>query len=622
MTSLRAKIVLLIAATHVALATPLPGRDSRAIFPVGQVRAGMTGLAKTVLFGEQIEEIQIEVVDVLRNYYPGQDVVLVRLLGPQAERIGVAAGMSGSPVYIEGRLLGAIAYRFGTFSKDPLAGVVPVEQMLPIIQREERRATLWLPERRVSDRFLDTWLGGSQGEDLLLPFPDQGLGQSLVPWPPLLVFTGFSESVLSWVRRTLQAWAPAIAVGGQASGRVEGDTSLDDLQPGSPVALVLVAGDATVEAVGTVTWRDGEEILAFGHSVFDAGPIALPMARVRIATTIPSLYASEKLPLIGDLIGTFYQDRLTGTFGKLGPLPDLTPVKVRCWGADASERTYNFRVALDPSLRTVIPFYLRVALINALESSRMSGGDYSLRVRSYLDLNGNTSLSFENFYARRETAGFLSPMEDVLRSTMDIASAIASLMFNPFQPVRFDSLRLDVEFLPRSRQAEVMHLWYDRTSVSPGDSLSIVCTLLTNDGQWRTIQRRIVLPRNLPEKGRIAVNVGGGTDLNRLDMRNFPNRFQPVNFRHLLRILSSRRRNDQLYIQVTVSDAGLALGAKELPAPPPSLLAMFSARQSAGDVRGLPARIVLEECIPLDFEVTGIQTATLLLRSETSGQEK
>ncbi|MDZ7374752.1 MAG: hypothetical protein ONB23_12415 [candidate division KSB1 bacterium] len=606
--------LLLATAFEVSAAEKVPA------FPVEQVRPGLRGVARTVFSGDQIEEMEVEVIDILRNYYPGQDVVLVRFLGPQAERIGVAVGMSGSPVYIDGRLLGAVAYRLGTFSKEPLAGVVPIQNMLPIVRMEESRAALWNPDRSLSERLLGACLTGEGADDLLLPARREAGPVALSPWPPLLVFAGFRQDVLQWVQTILGPSAPVMVAGSHGGASPLSSIPEEKLEPGSPVALVLVAGDASIEAVGTVTWRDGDQILAFGHSVFDAGPVAFPMARVHIAATIPSLYSSEKVPVIGQLIGTFYQDRLTGAYGRIGPLPRLTPVTVRCWGADAGERNYRLQVALDPSLRTVIPFYLRAALINAIATSRLSGGDYSLRIQLRLHLAGGESIVLDNFYARRETAGMLSPMEDILRSTMDVATTLASLMFNPFQPVQFDSLHLNVHVLPKSRTAEVMRIWYDRPRVRAGDSLLVVATLLTSDGRWQNVEKRIRLPHHLPARGRLTINVGGGTELSRVETRNFPNRFQPVNFRHLLEILRARRRNDRLYIQITVSDAGYALGAKELPSLPPSLLAILGVRQETGGMRNLTSRVIGEESIPLDLEVVGLQSATIALDQEKGAE--
>ncbi len=590
------------------------------MLPVEQVRPGMKGVCRTVLTGERVEEIELEVVDVLHNYFPKQDVVLVRLLGPEAERVGVAAGMSGSPVYIEGKLLGAIAYRFGVFSKDPLAGVTPLQYMLPVVEREERRGALWRPSTRHFEQSLQACLLGEPADQPLFGTPQRSTSaSSLQPWPKLLVLSGFREEVAQWAGQWFNSSGYVVAQGAGAESDVPDEVEAD-LEPGSPVGLVLLDGDASIQVVGTVTWRDGDRILAFGHPVFDAGPISFPMGRVRIAATIPSLMASQKMPLLVGLIGTFYQDRLTGSFGRIGPLPHLTPVRVRCQGADATTEQFFFRAALDPSLRTMVPFYLRIALINAIETSRMSGGDYSLRLRSHLYINGHEEVELENFYARRETPGFLSPMEDVLRSTLDVASAIASLMFNPFRPVQFDSVNVEVEILPKSRRAQVIRLWYDRARVRAGDTLTVICTLLTNEGEWRDIRWQYRLPNDLPERGNLYLTAGGATELARLDLRNFPHRFKPLSFEQLLRILREKRRNDRLYIQLRTSDAGLAVGSKELPSAPPSVLAVFNARQSSGDVRALRTRIVHEARIPLPFEVTGSKSVTLTIRNEKHGK--
>ncbi|NOZ57799.1 MAG: hypothetical protein GXO73_13540 [Calditrichaeota bacterium] len=580
---------------------------------VDDIRPGMRGVGKTVFSGTEIEEFGVEIIDVIRNYYPQQDIVLARLVGPNVEKTGVAAGMSGSPVYIDGKLLGAVAYRFGVFTKEALAGIMPIEQMLPVVKRQERRSALWGQAAVPMQPFLNTALGVTENDPFLnvLGGSVSGEGASLQPWPHLLVMSGFSQPVLQWAKPLLANLGFQVAQGGSGSASEAGALADSSLVPGAGVALVLVDGDMSLDVVGTITWRDGNRILAFGHPVFDTGPVLFPLGTVKIATTIASPLGSNKFPVLTGLAGTFYQDRLSGSYGEIGKLPPLTPVTVTCRGADLEPKEFHFRAALGPSLRVMMPFYLRVVLINAIESARMSGGDYSLRLRGVLKVNGSYTVHFDDFYARQEVAGFMSPMDDALRATMSVASSLASLMLNPFRPVRVDSLGLSVEILPRSRRAVLLRVWHDRGSVQPGDSVTFVATLLTLEGKKVQQVFRYRVPENLTPGSRLSVTIGGAKELTRSDMRNFPFRFRPQSFDQLVRILNTQRRNDRLYLQVRVNEVGAEMGGQELPALPPSLIGILNARRDAGGVSSVRSRVLVDRFVDLGYEVSGSRTISL-----------
>ncbi len=582
------------------------------IMPVDAVRPGMKGVGKTVFSGTEIEEFGVEIIDVIRNYYPQQDIVLARLVGPNVEKTGVAAGMSGSPVYIDGKLLGAVAYRFGVFTKEALAGIMPIEQMLPVLERQARRENLWGHATVPMQPFLRAALGVSD-DDPFLKIANRAVATetaSLQPWPHLLVMSGFSQPVREWAKPFLTGLGFQVAQGGSGSMSA-GSRSDSSLVPGAGVALVLVDGDMSLDVVGTITWRDGNRILAFGHPVFDTGPVEFPLGTVKIATTIASPLGSNKFPVLTGLAGTFYQDRLSGSYGEIGSLPPLTPVTVSCRGADLEPREFHFRAALGPSLRVMMPFYLRVVLINAIESARMSGGDYSLRLRGVLRVNGSYTVHFDDFYARQEVAGFMSPMDDALRATMDVSSALASLMLNPFKPVRVDSLGLSVEILPRSRRAVLLRVWHDRGTVQPGDSVTFVASLLTLEGQKLQETFRYHVPNNLKAGSRLSILIGGAKELTRSDLRNFPFRFRPQNFDQLVRLLNTGRRNDRLYMQVRVNEVGAEMGGQELPALPPSLIGILNARRDAGGVSAVRSKILVDRFVDLGYEVTGSRTISL-----------
>ncbi len=603
----------LVSALGLALSVALAGAQSPPFLPLAQVRPGMKGVGKTVFSGSQVEEFGVEVVDIIRNYYPQQDLILVRLHGERIDYTGVVAGMSGSPVYLEGKLVGALALRVGSFTKEALAGVTPIEQMVSLIDKEKSRA--WEEARCGSswNPYLDFALGAGRDAGLKGDLWEEVFNARLFSdgFPVPVGFSGFRREVVDWARERLARWGFVAVQGGRSSS--DEPNGPVTLQPGDAVSQVLIDGDMAVDVAGTVTWCRGDTVLAFGHQVFGVGAVRLPMGQTRVLATVPSLLGSDKVTTVSRIIGTIRQDRQTGLFGIVGEEPPMIPVHIRYRSLNGEVQEYHFRVAVARQLDTVIPFYLRIAVLNALLTGRLGGGDVSLRVEGQICLADGKKVALDNFFTGTRTAGFFSPSSDAVQAADDLTAVLAALMVNQFQEPAIS--KVEAEFSERVgfATAEIAAAWYDKTEVAPGDTVTVTLLLRPFQSQQTLrIVRKVAIPVTVTDD-RLRLVVGGAAAVEAIARRQNPAHFQPRSFAHLIKLLNERRRNDRLYVQVVTSGVGAMVGDAPMPNLPRSVLTVFDSRRTEQGAL-LTSNVVYEEAVPVDLVVTGSRTLRLRVK--------
>jgi hypothetical protein len=580
---------------------------SEKIMSLEQVKPGMKGIAKTVFSGTQIEEFGVEVLDIIRNFYPQKDVILVRLIGKKVEETGVVSGMSGSPVYIEGKLVGALAYRFGIFQKEPIAGVTPIEDMLEVMNKEGVRHQEIAFKKGMNPLFLEAALGAesldriSIGADFLND--DKG-SLNLIRTP--LVFSGFLGEVIQRFSGSFQDLGFVAFQGGGSTKKGQDISML----PGAALSAIIVDGDMGIEATGTLTWCKGDKILAFGHRLFNTGPVNIPMGRAKILTTLSSLMASNKLPLVTEVVGSIRQDRTTGLFGILGKEATMIPVKLSYQSPIQEEREFNFRVVEEKTLNSITPLFLRVALINALESARLAGGEYSLRLEGNISLRDYSNITLKNLYPGSQAFGSFSSGSDILEATSDVTAVIASLLVNNFQVPDIEEIELRFTSLPGRKRAEIQSIWYDKTIVKPGEEVSLIIFLKPYQGEEIKIFHKVKVPEKIAST-QLTILVGSGKTITQLEQRICPRKFQPENFQQLVKLLNQRRRNDLLFIQVRVREEGALVKGEELPSLPPSILAVMDSKKTSGSYSSLKEKLLEEQQIPLEYALSGGKTIRL-----------
>src|SRR6266567_6169816 len=328
----------------------LSAQTSQPTIPVNQIHAGMRGYALTVFEGVKPESMDVEVLGVLKNANgPKGDIVLVRLGGAKAEYTGVVAGMSGSPVYLNGKLAGALAFRIGEFSKEPIAGVTPIADMLEINALDKSPA-----EEAAATKPSVTNAAGktaSPGDSTALPNSTQDFATYLKPIDAPLVFNGFSEDT---VHRFASRFASAGVIPVMGAGSVSGDKQPEPLEAGSAVSAILVRGDMDIAATCTVTYIDPQRLLACGHPLLQFGSVDLPMTKAYVLATLPSPLNAFKIVNTTEPVGAFVQDRHTGIMGVFNKQPDMIPVTLTIHGAPGSpQKDFHYEVLNNPRLSPV-----------------------------------------------------------------------------------------------------------------------------------------------------------------------------------------------------------------------------------------------------------------------------
>jgi hypothetical protein len=571
--------------------------------PVTEIKSGMTGTGKTVFQGEEIETFGVVVIDVVENFYPQEDLIIVRLTGAKVEHTGVVAGMSGSPIYIDGRLAGALALRFIDFQKEPIAGVTPIAAMMRTRDFEMERSVARPAVPQSGMHYLRAILLGAESDfwQMMLapqlPAPQSRMAAQCIESP--LIFSGFSQQTMAATAPLWSTLGFSPIMGGEAI-RESGPGRA--LEAGSALSQVFVRGDFGMDMTGTVTAVDGDQVLAFGHYLFNLGAIQMPMARSRVLTTLPSLMGSSKLARSVEVIGSIRQDRLSGVFGQVGLMPAWIPVRVDLAAAGGS-RTFHFDLADDPALRNLTPFFLRTALFQALVAGKLSAEPSTVRLHCEIELADGRHIQVGDFISYQERLGFLGAGSELGEAVDLVAMTLGALTVNTFDSPPVRSIAVSAHIEAGERLAAVQAVRQDRLEVSPGDSLHLTMTLRRSSGEECKYTQCVCLPRYLQAR-KLTVLAGGADGLRQIELQNNPDRYRPDSFARLCTLLEQRRSSNNLYVQIREPAPGIAVDGEELTGLPPSILETMSGR---GDERQLRDRVLAEWIIPTDCEVTGLK---------------
>ncbi len=584
--------LLLLAALPAVSAASVP------ILTFDEVVSGMKGTGRTVFKGTKIETFEVEILGKLPNIGPDQNLILARCSGGPLAETGVLAGMSGSPVFVDGRLVGAVAYSWG-FTKDAIAGITPIEEMLAVAARNETPA-----RTRASDLPLDplSWL--RHGERLASFF--EGRLSALAARPaaasPLtvpLAVSGLGSAGFARVASDLEH-AGFLPLQGGGAGRAPGPAPA--LEPGSAVGVKLVRGDVDMTATGTVTWVDGDRVLAFGHPLYSLGAVDLPLTGARVEALLPSLLQSMRIATPLQEIGSFRQDRATAIFGRLGGSPKMIPVRLQLGSRLESPKTFSFDVADDPLLAPVL---LYVALNGVLANQERVVGSMTLNVRegSVIRLEGEKEVELSNVFA-----GSTAPYY----ATGTSAFILHLLMNNDWKVPRITGINLILEHDDEPRTARVERVTLDRYRVHPGESVHVSVVIRPFRGPEQTLVEEVTIP---PETspGRLLLHVGNGLEV--MDAEGVDDPVRPRDLDQHIQLINSIRRNDRVHLVALAEDSGAFLGGARLPNLPPSVAGVLTRpRGAAGDTR-LRYRGVLQDEIPTDYAVEGLARVAIEVES-------
>jgi hypothetical protein len=551
----------------------------------------MKGIGRTVFQGDKIEEFQVEIVGLIPHIGPEQDLILAKCSGGPLATTGIMAGMSGSPVFVDGKLIGAVAYSWG-FSKEAIAGITPIGEMLAIGARADaaggkRRAgarIAWNEVLATTERPADLPAFFAQRLDRLGARPASGASPAL----PLAVAGLGAEGVARI--------APNLARAGflpmQSAAPAGSASTAAPLVPGSPVGVKLVRGDVDMTATGTVTWVDGDRLYAFGHPLYGLGEVDLPLTAARIETLLPSFERSAKIAVPLAEAGAFRQDRASAIFGKLGASPKMIPVRLQLTDGSGTKRTYAFDVADDAMLA---PILLYLSLQGVVENVERTFGAATVRLSegSVIKVEGSDDIRLDNLFAGDGAATSACGLSAYL---------LYVLMNNEWADAQVRGVNLLFEYDRAPRTALVRRVTLDRYRVTAGSSVTARIVISPYRGPDEVLEREIAIPEETPA-GPLTLQVGSAAAINRTDDVEGP--IYPRDLGQLVTLINRLRRNDRVYVLASRADSGAYLGGSRLPNLPPSVTSVLTRPRSYGNFAYVPERGILEEEIRTDTAVEG-----------------
>ena len=548
-----------------------------------ELRRGMSGFGLTTFQGTEIDTFQVEILGVLKGALgPRMDMILARLSGGPLAHTGLIRGMSGSPVYIDGRLIGAIAYGW-YFSKDPIGGITPIAHMLDVATREHPAPSQYGKVLELDEE--TTRLLGGEGVSTLAP-----LGMPIA-------IAGFSPRGRQVLRDALDA--SDIQLLDSPAGQALPDQEAPFV-PGAPLAVQLIRGDYSAAGIGTLTWIGDGRFVGFGHPMFFLGATNLPATGAYIHQVIPIQTASFKLGTPTGVVGAVRQDRLPAIAGTLGAAPDMLPVRVALRSA-AGDRAFRCEVLRHPELSASL---VRSVLFNSLETTEKLFGDATLRMRSHIALADGRTVEREQIYSSG-----IAPLSAVI----DAVQPVGMLLNNPFAGLTLDSLYFELEIGETLAQARITGLRLSPPEPKAGQRVSLQATLQPYRAEPVTEHLELDLPAHL-EPGPFVVRVGSGVASTDWEAARQPDAFVPRNAADLLALLERTGAADELVVEIFRAGPGFTVDGRELPGLPPSALAVLSADRSAGHIGSVQGEVVLRRTLTTDYVLSGEQSLDMTLR--------
>lgn len=560
------------------------------ILPVDQIQPGMKGVAYTVFEGTKPEPMDLVVLGVLKNANgPKSDLILVRLEGKKPEYTGVVAGMSGSPVYIDGKLVGALSYRIGQFSKEPIAGVTPIAQMLEINELDKTMpAEAYSGNGTAKNQASKTSVGAE---------PDQPLNSYanlLTPIEAPLVFSGFSEDAL---KRFAPQFASAGVMPVLGAGSASNEKQPEPIEPGSSVSAILVRGDMDIAATCTVTYYDADRLLACGHPLMQFGQVQMPMTKSRVVATLPSPMNAFKIINTTEPIGSFVQDRKTGILGRFNQTPRMVPVTLTI-RSGLKQKEFHYEVLNNSKLT---PVAMMATFYNALQGVNEYGEETTYRLNGHISVNGFPDVSLQNMFAPLDSG---SPTAYAV--ALSLGDRFSRVFENPTSTPDIKSVDLDVELVNDRRWLRLETARTDVTEARPGDDITIETVLRPYRGERIVRQIPIKIPTSTP-KGSLRILVSDGETLDRMRRTSAGAFGRKMDLGTTIALLNKEHANHRLYVSMLEANPQAMVEDKVMPTLPLSVMNVMDGMRGTQDMIVSGESAVNESSTPFDYVVTGSQ---------------
>lgn len=576
-------------------AAAMGGSGETKVFPLAQLKRGMKGVAYTVFEGVNPEPMQVEILGVLKDSLgPGRDMILARLYGTKPEFTGVVAGMSGSPVYIDGKLVGALSYRIGQFSKEPIAGITPIEQMLEV--RDESVQPAAARERK-----------SSGPAEVSVPAANGGLGVEMQAMETPLVFSGFSPETVERFGDRFRAMGmtPVAGLGGADSAAVQPEP----LVPGSAVSAVLVRGDLSVAGTCTVTYVDPKRLLACGHPITQYGPVDMPMTKAAVVATLPSPLNAFKIVNTTETVGAFTEDRASAIMGQFGTKARMIPVTVEVVSpatpmtGGAKDKTYHFEV-LDN--RQLTPSAMLVSVYQSLQGTNSAAAEMSYRVTGDMAVRGLPDVKMSGIVAQNE----LNPA--AINAALFVNDRFSRVYGNPLDQPVITGLKLKVEKIPERRTAAMESARLSTLEANPGDTIEAEATLRPYQSDSKVVHLKVRIPDDMTP-GPVRVLVSDGATVDRLLGPTGAAR-RAEGLADAVDQMNHLHPNDRIYVTLLNREAQAVLEGQTLPGVPLSMANVLAPLKESQRMNLSGESVVEAASTDAGYAISGSQVLNLTIR--------
>ena len=566
-----------------SLAQPTPASPKpESYWNVDDVRAGMKGQGRTVMRGTKIETFDAEVLGVLKNTSPGRDMVLCRLSGLNLDKTGVIAGMSGSPIYIDGKLLGAVAYAWA-FGKEPIAGVTPFSQMHSYVEAYERRdlAEASQPKRIGLAQPLN--IGGSAFDAVTVsqgfddPQPGAADGLWMVPLRTPLMASGFTAHSLKLLQGRFgnSGWVPM--QGGGATSKIAEAEKDAPLLPGSPMSVALIRGDFDLSGIGTVTHVEGNRVYGFGHPFFSLGTCEFPLSTGYIHTIYPRQSVSFKMGSPIKPVGIINADVSTCIAGWLNRKADMLPVRMTVLRApDETSKTFQVEIVRQRALLGALVYS---ALTNSVDMEGDLPEELTAELKATIEVDGRPAVVIEDTFSGASYSGGRAPQA----LYNQIAGVVGMLTYNTYKPVRINRIDCETRILSGRRTADIEAVELASDTVTPGETLKATVFLRPYKGLRQRVPVSLKLPADMPE-GTYAATVCDDLARARQHLRDNPQLSSPQSLDNIFEALKVQTgvKRTNVVLRVPINAVGVVLDNKTLPNLPPSMVQILGNSRRTG----------------------------------------
>ena len=595
----------------------------RNFLPLNEVKPGLKGIGKTVFHGDTVEEFQVEILGVLENIAPKQSAILARLSGGPLENTGVMGGMSGSPVYVDGKMIGAVAFSF-PFSKEAIAGITPIQQMVDIFDKSEEPIRVDPIKIEVSsvkphhtleirpaagllelNNLMSRSFAVSESLPEIVPslLPLRGQLFTYIDTP--LVLAGFNSRVIPLMERVFKPLGMNFI---QSGGTVVGSGSEkmadgSDIQPGSALAVQLIRGDLGVGAsvTGTVTYRDGNKIYAFGHPWLSVGPVQLPFSKATVLSLLPNLNNSFKIAAPTELAGSITQDRSQGLFGTIGVAPKLIPLTINLKSSRNKFETFKYEVAND---RILTPLLMNFTIFNTITSNERALGESTLQVQGKISVKGQPEIKIENLFSGEANSQ--------LFASLAVVQPLTYILGSGFDNVDVESVTVDITSVDEKRTVNLDRVWVDRDEVKAGETVILSAFLRAANGAEHVEKIPLDIPPDMPS-GTLLVTVADGSTLTAVENRSLRQSFTPRDLDQLIRAINNIRKNDRCYVRLQRPEPSVVIRGEEFSTLPPSFGSVITSdRSSSSTLSTMRSSNLYEYELPsTPYVITGQRSLTI-----------